>query len=227
MRNGDIHRRICRDCGDVEIQRREAVLRLRDVRWEHHTAEILVAGVGRDDGHVAHDRMIDPGGDLLHLAFGVDRSCHFVLTADGERHFASLCLRVVGHGRFHKSLRRGPEREHALELPIRVWLRHRSSRVAGRWRHVPRIIAADELDLALLAVDRRTASLRHRRAGDFAQKLDAHAARVVVDLRRVILHGNRRPWLTGREVLADRKVLSRACELERLDPGRAERVGSR
>src|SRR5205823_6668722 len=99
--------------------------------------------------------------------------------------------------------------------------------VAGCRGNVPRIIAAYELDLALLAIERRTASLRHGWGSDFSQKLDAHAARVVVDLRRVILHRNRRPWFTGRVVLADRKVLAGAGELKRLDPGGAERVGSR
>jgi hypothetical protein len=88
-------------------------------------------------------------------------------------------------------------------------------RLVGGRRHVPRLIAADDLDLALLAEERRTSAARHDRA-HFPQQFDAHAAGVVVDQGRVVLDGDARPRVGGCVVLSHREVRAGTDDLQGL-----------
>src|SRR5207237_5074520 len=114
----------------------------------------------------------------------------------GERHLGSatgiLRCGFAGHGALHESLWCGPESEHSFELPIRVCLRRRSGSITCRSQYVPGVIAVDELDLPLLTEEWSAPAPRND-GSHLAQQFHAHAAGIVVDRCRVVLHGDRWP----------------------------------
>src|SRR5439155_8200258 len=216
------------DARNVDVQRREAILGLDNAGREHDAAKILIACVCGYDGHVSDDRIVNPRGNFIDLTFCVDDARHLVLAANRERYFGSAaCIfrrGLVVHGCLDESLRRSPQRKHAFELRIRVGLGRRSRRIArSRW-NVPRIVAADDLYLTLLAKEWAAAASWHDRT-HLAHQFDTHAARVVVHRCGIALYCHRRPSFSRGVVLSDRKILSRPCELKRLDPGCTQSVG--
>src|SRR5262249_48748402 len=157
---------------------------------------------------------------------------HFVFPANGKRYFRSAFgisrRRIVRHRGFDETLRRRPDGKHSLHLSIGRGRRRgscTSRRVCRRHGNVPCVIAADNLNLALFAEERRAASSWHH-GSHLTQQFCAHAAGVVIDGGRIVLHINLRPWFIRQIILSNRKVCSGTCELKCLDSGYTERVGS-
>src|SRR6185295_13662909 len=125
---------------------------------------------------------------LLDLSGFVDRPLHLVLAADHERDVAAgavrLRRRIVGHRRLDEACRRRPDGEHALRLRIGRGRRRRT----GHRRHVPRVVTADDLYLALLTEEGRAAAFWHHGA-HFTHQLHAGAVGLEVNQARVALDG--------------------------------------
>src|SRR6185436_66369 len=89
-------------------------------------------------------------------------------------------------------------------------------------RHVPRVVTADDLYLALLTEEGRAAAFWHHGA-HFTHQLHAGAVGLEVNQARVALDGDLGPRVGRGVVLSNREILPRPDELHRLDLIRAKK----
>ena len=204
---------------DRQVEDRMAPLRLDDPAGELHAAVALVVRVGRDEGHVAQHRIVDPGLDPCDQVLRVDGADHLVMIGGHEGHHGAprlgLHRRRVGQGALDEAGGRQPDLKLAL------------GHVGGRGRQhavgtdVPRVATADDLDVPEATERRGAVGLR---AVHF---LTARTGRRVVHVGLEAAKHEPRPRLRCAERLPEVVARAGAGVLDGRDTGHTHRLRSR
>ena len=199
-----------------ELERGESADGLPDLRRELHAAEVAIVGVAHRDGHVAEDGIGHRPVDTLDQVGGVESRHRLEAPGDSEGDRAALEGRLAGHRGLDDAVRGRPEQE----LALRERDRRRRDRFA---RHVPGVIAAEEGNGLVLAA--------HVRAAALGRLERPRANHLLAERGRVVVHRARQApdvelWPGGARVVAlpGPEERAAALELDRLEPGGAERL---